>query len=161
MGLNINKVRQSGFTIVELLIVVVVIAILAAITIVSYNGITTQANSSAAKATASTFQKKAELYYAEHSRYPVSFSELSTGTGIAEKPYYLTGNGFVYGTAAPTSTNGKNTVQILKCASGSPANQAAITDANISGLRVNYYNYDGASNETPYVVIGTGTCPNS
>jgi len=32
--------RQSGFTIVELLIVIVVIAILAAITIVSYNGIT-------------------------------------------------------------------------------------------------------------------------
>lgn len=35
--------KQTGFTIVELLVVVVVIAILAAITIVSYNGITTKA----------------------------------------------------------------------------------------------------------------------
>ncbi|NCO10935.1 prepilin-type N-terminal cleavage/methylation domain-containing protein, partial [Candidatus Saccharibacteria bacterium] len=35
--------RINGFTIVELLIVVVVIAILAAITLVSYNGITGQA----------------------------------------------------------------------------------------------------------------------
>ena len=35
--------KQKGFTIVELLIVIVVIAILAAITIVSYNGIQTRA----------------------------------------------------------------------------------------------------------------------
>lgn len=35
-----NQARSLGFTVVELLIVVVVIAILAAITIVSYNGIT-------------------------------------------------------------------------------------------------------------------------
>ena len=33
------KHKKSGFTIVELLIVIVVIGILAAITIVSYNGI--------------------------------------------------------------------------------------------------------------------------
>jgi len=39
--------KQSGFTIVELLIVVVVIAILAAITIVAYNGIQNRAKSSA------------------------------------------------------------------------------------------------------------------
>jgi prepilin-type N-terminal cleavage/methylation domain-containing protein len=35
--------RQSGFTIVELLIVIVVIGILAAITIVSFNGVTAKA----------------------------------------------------------------------------------------------------------------------
>lgn len=39
----------SGFTIVELLVVIVVIAILAAITIVSYNGITTKAQDSRRK----------------------------------------------------------------------------------------------------------------
>lgn len=39
--------RQTGFTIVELLIVIVVIAILAAITIVAYNGIQNRANNSA------------------------------------------------------------------------------------------------------------------
>ena len=41
--------NKQGFTIVELLIVIVVIAILAAITIVSYNGITNSANDSSVK----------------------------------------------------------------------------------------------------------------
>ena len=41
-----KKPLQGGFTIVELLIVVVVIAILAAVTIMSYNGITARAQQS-------------------------------------------------------------------------------------------------------------------
>lgn len=47
--LTFNRKRSEGFTIVELLIVIVVIAILAAITIVSYNGIQKRAAESAVK----------------------------------------------------------------------------------------------------------------
>ncbi|RYX79148.1 prepilin-type N-terminal cleavage/methylation domain-containing protein [bacterium] len=44
---NINTYRnQKGFTIVELLIVIVVIGILAAIVIVAYQGVTARANTS-------------------------------------------------------------------------------------------------------------------
>ena len=50
--------KVSGFTIVELLIVVVVIAILVAITIVSYNGITRQADTAAIKTGLSSVAKK-------------------------------------------------------------------------------------------------------
>lgn len=50
MILGPGSKQASGFTIVELLIVVVVIAILAAITIVAYNGIQSRANESAVKA---------------------------------------------------------------------------------------------------------------
>jgi general secretion pathway protein G len=39
--------KQTGFTIVELLIVIVVIGILAAITLVAYNGLQDRANDSA------------------------------------------------------------------------------------------------------------------
>jgi prepilin-type N-terminal cleavage/methylation domain-containing protein len=49
--------KQTGFTIVELLIVVVVIAILAAITIVAYNGIQTQAQAAKQKSDIATFHK--------------------------------------------------------------------------------------------------------
>jgi len=56
----------GGFTIVELLIVVVVIAILAAITIVSYNGITKQANEASRDSTIAQWKKQASLYKIEH-----------------------------------------------------------------------------------------------
>ncbi len=39
-----KQTKSRGFTIVELLIVIVIIAILAAITIVAYNGIQNRAN---------------------------------------------------------------------------------------------------------------------
>jgi len=58
------SVGRRGFTIVELLIVVVVIAILAAITIVSYNGIQNRAKASAAQSTATQAYTKIESYAA-------------------------------------------------------------------------------------------------
>jgi prepilin-type N-terminal cleavage/methylation domain-containing protein len=54
--------EQQGFTIVELLIVVVVIAILAAITIVSYNGITNRANDASVQADLRTLGQQVEQY---------------------------------------------------------------------------------------------------
>lgn len=52
------KKETSGFTIVELLIVVVVIAILAAISIVAYGGITERARTSSAASYASQLKKR-------------------------------------------------------------------------------------------------------
>jgi prepilin-type N-terminal cleavage/methylation domain-containing protein len=52
----------KGFTIVELLIVIVVIGILAAITIVSFNGVNAKAKTAKAQADASSILKKLELY---------------------------------------------------------------------------------------------------
>ncbi len=62
--------RRSGFTIVELLIVVVVIAILAAISVVAYAGFQNRANDSAVQSDINNFAKKILLYYAEHGEYP-------------------------------------------------------------------------------------------
>ena len=64
------KKQYSGFTIVELLIVIVVIGILAAITIVAFNGIQSRANFAAYKSDIDTLNKAVNLYYADNGAYP-------------------------------------------------------------------------------------------
>ncbi len=54
--------QKQGFTIVELLIVIVVIAILAAITIVAYNGIQNRAYDSTIQSDLRSFAQKIEAY---------------------------------------------------------------------------------------------------
>lgn len=65
-----QKTSALGFTIVELLIVIVVIGILAAITIVAYNGVQARANDAARLSKITSIAKAMELYYAENNRYP-------------------------------------------------------------------------------------------
>lgn len=93
---RLSRLRQSsarrGFTIVELLIVVVVIAILAAITLVAYNGITVNARESALKADLNTTAKKVGIAQAETGSYPsvkpsglpdtIQYSQTNAGQGF-------------------------------------------------------------------------------
>ena len=63
--------QTRGFTIVELLIVIVVIAILAAITIVAYNGIQNRAKNTQQISAMSTYVKGLGLYAASNNnQYP-------------------------------------------------------------------------------------------
>ena len=64
------KNKQRGFTIVELLIVIVVIALLAAITIVAFNGIQKRGSDSQRKSDIAAITKALELYYIDNGRYP-------------------------------------------------------------------------------------------
>ncbi len=68
--MNLQKSKQSGFTLVELLIVIVVIAILAAISIVAYNGIQNRANNTTAKQAATQIRTKIEAFNTIKSYYP-------------------------------------------------------------------------------------------
>jgi len=63
---------QSGFTIVELLIVIVVIGILAAITIVAYNGVTQNAKIASINADLENASKQIRLYQVTNGMYPTS-----------------------------------------------------------------------------------------
>lgn len=158
---NINR-KDQGFTIVELLIVVVVIAILAAITIVSYNGITTRANSAAAKASAATAQKKLELYASDSTAgtYPTTWAALSADSS---KSYFLPSNGLTFKTSAPNSTDSTNTIQYLICGRASsgtspvaaPANLAGVTGGVITGAQVVYF--DAATGTTGTVGLGSSS----
>lgn len=67
--------KSAAFTIVELLVVIVVIGILAAITIVSYSGISRQAIAVALQSDLNANAKLLELYNVDHEVYPDSLGD--------------------------------------------------------------------------------------
>ena len=64
--------KQYGFTTVELLIVIVVIAVLAAMTVVAFNGVSKRAQFSSMKSDINAIKKQLELYKVDNGSYPDS-----------------------------------------------------------------------------------------
>lgn len=84
---------HSGFTIVELLIVIVVIGILAAITIIAYNGISARASAAAVQATLSQLVTKAETYKIQNSD---TYATLLSDMGLYNSPISYGSSGTAY-----------------------------------------------------------------
>lgn len=70
--MKIAKLGNKGFTIVELLIVIVIIGILATIGFVAFSGAQNKAKKSDAESTLSQVKSKLGEYYVDHSEYPAS-----------------------------------------------------------------------------------------
>ena len=135
-----TKTKQSGFTIVELLIVIVVIAILAAISIVAYNGIQNRGRGSAAASLANAAAKKLEAYNTLNSAYPATITLFKAGTD-----------------EAALDTNTQNALQV-----GVPSDEKKIQyrycDAG-KGAQIIYY--DASVPGTKTIAVGTQTsCAN-
>lgn len=138
---NIKKMKdEQGFTIVELLIVIIVIGILAALVIVAYNGVVNQANGADAKSAAATIIKKAEAYNSDtaggNGSYPVAFNDLNGAASTAT--WSIAGSGITLqptaiGTTKPATAK---TINFYTCG------------ANV-GIAIGYWNYStGAVNYT-------------
>lgn len=66
-----TQASRRGFTVVELLIVIVVIAVLAAITVVAYNGISQRAQNAAIIDAAAKTKRLIQAYNAQEGKYPL------------------------------------------------------------------------------------------
>ncbi len=95
----------SGFTIVELLIVIVVIAILAAISVVAYTGVQNRAAQTTILSEVSQWKKLFEAYKAVNGSYPSPVASgdplTSGGPGSNALNYYCLGTGFPLASGVP------------------------------------------------------------
>jgi len=78
-----SPLAQRGFTIVELLIVIVVIGILAAITIVAFNGVQSRASGAVLKSDLSNAQTQLGIDYTNNQAYPDSKETANGGKGLS------------------------------------------------------------------------------
>ena len=133
-----TKYLKSGFTIVELLIVVVVIAVLSVIVSVTYSGISQKSHDTAIKSDMNVFAKKISLFQVDRGYYPTSIVDLeSLGLKPSQKSYSsrIQFDNFAY------------------CVYHPNASDAQIVIGAVSASNIPYYNYSG-DGFTPKVYTG-------
>ena len=142
MQTTINS-NKRGFTIVELLIVIVVIAILAAISIVAYNGIQNRGKASSGQALASQVAKKAEAYNTARSSgsgYP-THGELTAPISAVPEAQLDTPSAVL--SAAVTTTT------------ASDGKAVSYTNQSSTGACVGWWDYTGTP-AIKYIKVGSG-----
>lgn len=136
----LNKMKnikgQSGFTIVELLIVIVVIGILAAITIVAYSGITARAKGATAAQNATSIQSVAEAYNADTGAYGTLANLQAAWTNQSTR----LPSGITVSATAPTTDNGTVNISYVPKAT--------------TGACIGYWNFSAATPAVWYVAAG-------
>lgn len=164
--------KHSGFTIVELLIVVVIIAILATITIVSYNGTQNRAKTDKGAAGANSLGKKVLAAHSIGGLFP-SYCSLATNTldsATANPASQTTGPGSCVAgaTTTPTESTLSDTSTLSSVTSSAGAGYtAAVSNGNkvvgywlcnaSTGANVYYWDYtNGGAGSIVKKAIGTG-----
>lgn len=149
-----HQQHNRGFTIVELLIVIVVIAILAAISIVAYSGIQQRAMNSQREQDVRTIAKALELFYLDNGSFPVI-----TNSGSAQGQHWSASNDNSW---TLENTNSDGTFQSLASAlvpkyiSKLPVDPRNTT-GNVRGSSAGVYAYQYFSSfSTSYSYCGKG-----
>ena len=136
----VSRRSSTGFTIVELLIVIVVIAILAAVTIVAYNGIQNRANDTAVQSDLRNFASIMGQQKAINGAYPDDL-DVSMGIKFTKSAYKPEGDA-----QNRTMRYCRNTL----------TDQYVILAVSKSGNYFKYRSADGLSSNDP--TYGWGVC---
>ena len=94
--------KNKGFTLVELIIVVTILGIMAAIVIPTFQGNVATAKESASKSNLMTIRTQIELYKLQHNGIPPGYVN-GAGAPIATVPLQLIGTTTVIGQASPST----------------------------------------------------------
>lgn len=143
--------RSRGFTIVELLIVIVVIGILSTILFLSYNNVQANAKTQSAQANATVLQRKIESYMSIRNTYPDANNATDYTTALNSLSDSSIASAKLAIATAPLDGNTPvSTLEVSQCSTGS----------NGSFYRIRYYDYSKRAIGTNEVTgsLGTSTC---
>lgn len=146
--------KQKGFTIVELLIVIVVIAILAAITIVSFNGIQNQAKNQQTVSAVRAYYTALASYGVKNGTLPASRSCLGPSSFYTDNPCYIGGSTYTWTT---TANDALGTVM-----NNQPTTASGVaSNSSITGSGIFYDNGSGVSGGgyIGFPIFGESSCP--
>lgn len=155
---------RRGFTIVELLIVIVVIGILAAITIVAFNGIQQRSRNAARVSEAGQWQKILRAYHTLNNQYPFSAGGACLGEGY---PRYAGSGDASTGscwdanlTSGRYFENATVNSELAKVATLPRSSREPILGANGTTYRLGFAAYwSGGSMVIVYFLEGDAACP--
>lgn len=160
----VRKVNRA-FTLVELLIVIVVIAILASISVVAYNGLSQRSYTAKASSAIDAYMKLIEMYKVDNGEYPTytdiglgNYACLSPVGSLPAAPPFAAGVcESDYGDTISAELNGK----LLDYTSSLPSGLLPVVQYNdlpayARGLS---YSSDGTGYQILYYLNGTYECP--
>jgi type IV pilus assembly protein PilA len=105
----IRRKQDEGFTLVELIVVIVIIGILAAIAVPSFLGQTNRAREAEGIASVGTLNKAQQAFYLQNGRFAADMTELNAGIPATTTNYtYSTTS-----TAAGTTSRALSTASLL------------------------------------------------
>lgn len=136
--MNIYKNKAKGFTIVELLIVIVVIAILAAIVIIAYQGIQAKARATQYQTDAVAIVKKFEAYNAVNASYPLTAAGSDAATVTTQTTAGANLTALVNGTNESRLPSGVNIFAVIPYATV-PTNAQVLNGINASSSSDSYF----------------------
>ena len=100
---------ESGFTLVELLVVIAILGVLAAVAVFAVGGITNSSKTSACKSDVNTVQTASDAYYAQNNAWAADMPALKTAKFLRQLPATTNGYTVTYSSTDGAVTGGTGT----------------------------------------------------